>query len=163
MKPLPKLIASLLFLALVCAWAFFVNACSKHEAQLSTGRVIAAADLPGLKGDAAYAEVNPDCLPSLYEDFRAELSARGLVRWDARYDCNKFASHYISRAQTRYSIAAWHSSTPAQSLALAEVWFERPDGTRHAIVQARTPAGDIYIEPQTGQRTTAGQIYLRKW
>jgi hypothetical protein len=153
-----------------CAWvaaAFFaVSGCSRQEAQLTTGKVIAAAQLPGLKGDTAYAEVNPACLASLYEDFRAELSSRGLVKWDARYDCNKFAAHYISKAQTRYAVAAWQSSTPAQSLALAEVWYRRGDGTAHAIVQARTPAGDTYIEPQNGSVLPSipeTAIFLRKW
>jgi hypothetical protein len=156
-----------LIVAAVLALCWLVAGCSKAEQQLSTGKVIAAGQLPGICGDAAYAEVNPDCLPSLYDDFRAELSQRGLVKWDARFDCNRFAVHYISKAQTRYAVAAWQSNTPAQALALAEVWYRLPGGAgAHAIVQARTPEGDIFIEPQTGQRLPAppeSAIFLRKW
>lgn len=155
-----------LIVAVVLGLCWILAGCGKAEQQLSTGKVIAAAQLPGIRGDAQYAEVNPDCLPALYEDFRAELSQRGLVKWDSRFDCNRFAVHYISKAQTRYAVAAWQSSTPAQALALAEVWYRRADGTAHAVVQARTPEGDIFIEPQNGQRLPPiadSQIFLRKW
>lgn len=155
-----------LIVGAVLAACWVLAGCSKAEQQLSTGKTIESAALPGWRGEAVYAEVNPACLPSLYDDFRAELSQRGLVKWDARYDCNRFAAHYISKAQTRYAVAAWQSNTRAQALALAEVWYRLPDGGGHAIVQACTPEGDIFIEPQTGQRLPApseSSIYLRKW
>lgn len=150
-------------LLLLAALAF--SGCGRREAQLTTGRVLPASSMSaGIVGDAAYAEVRQEALPALYADFRGTLSRLGLVKWDPRFDCNRFASLYVAVAQTRYAVAAWHSPTDAQALALAEVWYRRQDGTAHAIVQARTPAGDTYIEPQTGLAVpTPTGVFLRKW
>lgn len=171
LRDLLKLAAVCGLIAAVCLGGLFATGCGKQERALSTGEVVANAQLPsGFKGDAAYAVVRSDALPLLYENFRSVLSSQGLVKWDARYDCNHFAALYVALSQTQYAVAAWHSETKAQTLALAEVWFLRGgSGNKgHAIVQARTELGDIYIEPQSGARLTLTpaelrSIYLRKW
>ena len=163
---------ALIFLAAL----FFIIAgcfggCSKREQAMTTGAVVQAAELPlpGFKGDTAYAVVRSEALPALYANFRDVLNKQGLVKWDSRYDCNHFASLYISLAQASYTVAAWHSETKAQTLALAEVWY-LPNGppAGHAIVAALTERGLVFIEPQTGReiQLTAAQrrsIYLCKW
>lgn len=149
-----------------------VAGCAKREQALSTGATIPAQDLLETRADRTgsshYAVVQSGALPDLYAGFRATLSRQGLVRWDERFDCNHFAALYIALAQTRFAVAAWHSETPAQSLALAEVWYYPDAGGYHAIVQARTERGDIFIEPQTGQEiqlsaTERTNITFRKW
>lgn len=147
------------------------TSCSKREATLSTGTVLPAAALPitGFKGDTAYAVVQSTALPALYDNFRAVLSRQGLVKWDARYDCNHFASLYISLAQSSYTVATWHSETKAQTLALAEVWYRPGNGVGgHAIVAAMTERGLVYVEPQNGRELTLSpaeraSIFLCKW
>jgi hypothetical protein len=161
---------SLLRFILALAAALFLTSCGKKEASMTTGEVIASGSLAGLKGDTAYAKVQSSALPVIYENFKAVLNQRGLVKWDSRYDCNHFAALYIAIAQTDYAVAAWHSSTTAQTLALAELWYV-PGGIGnkgHAIVQAETERGTLYIEPQNGQllTLTAAElrtVYLRKW
>lgn len=159
-------------LLIALAIALLVGACSKREQAMTTGAVVASAALPlqGFKGDTAYAVVRSDALPSFYQNFRDVLNKQGLVKWDSRYDCNHFASLYISLAQASYTVAAWHSETKAQTMALAEVWYlpNGPPGGGHAIVAAVTDRGLVFIEPQTGQeiRLTLAQrqsAYLVKW
>lgn len=160
--------AAILVVAAVLALGF--SGCSKRESELSTGRTIPSAQLPiGFAGDAVYAEVRAESLPGIYEEFRSTLSRLGLVKWDSRFDCNRFATLYIGVAQALYGAAAWHSETPAQALALAEVWY-RPDGSKtgHAIVEAVTDRGILHIEPQTGKLlvltdSELRSVRLRKW
>ena len=141
----------------------FLAGCGRRDGQLSTGTVIPASSLSGFHGSTAYAAVSLDALPALYSNFRDTLSERGLVKWDARFDCNHFASLYIAVAQTDYAVAAWHSDTPAQSLALSEVWVKSPQGT-HALVCAMTESGPVYVEPQTGATVPApAHILFQKW
>lgn len=157
--------ALLAFFAVSMAFVLLPG-CSKAERHLSTGKVILAKDLPGWTPDTAYAEVNPECLPDLYANFRDVLSRQGLVKWDKKYDCNHFAALYVALAQARYTVAAWHSETDAQTLALAEVWYRTGPDSGHAIVEAYTSEGIIFIEPQTGQRIAGpspDKVILRKW
>lgn len=166
MKAVSKFI--LTFAALLMAATFLFTACGKRELAVTTGTVVQPAQLVGFKGDAAYSVVRSDALPVIYQDFRDELSRLGLVRWDVRFDCNKFATLYISVAQVKFAVLAWQSDTPAQSLALAEVWYVQSTGGRHAIVEALTERGEVFIDPQNGLELTLStaekdSIYLRKW
>lgn len=157
---------------LACLAIVVIGGCAKRESELSTRAVTVAAALPiaGFKGDVAYATVRSTALPALYDNFRDVLSRQGLVKWDERYDCNHFAALYVALAQTQFAVAAWHSTTPAQTLALAEVWFV-PGGAGakgHAIVAAVTERGLLFIEPQTGAEIQLNErerrsIYLCKW
>lgn len=150
---------------------FFVG-CGKTEQQLATGQVVAgpALPLPGFKGDTNYAVVQASALPALFDNFASVLSKQGLVKWDTRYDCNHFAALYVSLSQARFTVAAWHSTTPAQTLALAEFWYvpASAGGKGHAIVAAQTDQGLLFIEPQTGRTITLSDAerrsaYLVKW
>lgn len=154
--------------------------CAKKEASpLSSGQVVqnpaVDSQLFGFVGDGPYAVVKSDALPAYYDAFRADLFKEGVTKWDARFDCNHFAGYYIAKAQMRYYLANFHASTPAQTLALAEVWY-RPGGGKggHAVVAALTsnsPTGPPqleFIEPQTGGRfqltpAERASVFLVKW
>lgn len=109
--------------------------------------------MPGaIVGENAYAEVNSAWLPEWYRLFRAKLFQLGIVKWDERFDCNRFADFYSNLAQAFFSLEMFHSSTNAQALALGPIWYERADGRgRHAVIQALTERGRVFIDPQTGK------------
>ena len=153
--------------------------CSKREASpLASGQVVnnPGTVLPGFVGDGPYALVRSDALSSYYADFRAQLFKEGVTKWNDRFDCNHFASYYIAKAQTAYYLANFHSTTPAQTLALAEVWYRPGGGLKgHAVVAALVdnspPTGPptlVFVEPQTGQRfdmtpAERASVFLVKW
>lgn len=155
------------------AFALLLSSCSRSggEAALGTGKVLERSSLPlkGWVGDEAYAEVRSAALPQMQELFRSHLSELGLVKWDARFDCNRFAALFIACAQARFAALSWHSETKAQGLALAEFWY-RPAGkaSGHAIVAAATERGLLFWEPQTGREVQLSSeeirsAYLVKW
>lgn len=132
-----------------------LTGCSKSSpAPSSTSRVYTAAEVRAavplaFAGDTAYAEVRSAWLREYYSEFRAEVFRQGVTKWDERFDCNHFATYYVALAQTKFYLAAFHSPTPAQSLAVGTFWYQSPRGP-HAIVVALTERGAVYIEPQTG-------------
>lgn len=161
--------------AMIVIIACTLNGCSRQadKSALSAGTVAQTsqvlAQLPGYAGDGPYAVVKADALPTYYDSFRKRLFDDGVVKWDERFDCNHFASYYVALAQTQFYLANWGASTPAQTLALAEVWYRPGGGAKgHAIVAAYTDKGLLYIEPQTG-RTIAlstaerASTFLVKW
>jgi hypothetical protein len=161
-------------LLVFATFALCLGGCGKKEASpLASGAVVqnpaVESQLFGFVGDGPYAVVKADALASYYSDFRADLFKEGVVKWDERFDCNHFAGYYIAKAQTRYYLANFHSSTPAQTLALADVWYRPGGGTKgHAIVAAHTDQGLLFIEPQTGGRIQLSQVergtaFLVKW
>jgi len=103
-------------------------------------------------GDILYAEVNSEWLKDFYQTYRSELSRMGVVKWDRRYDCRRFAGLFTELAQNRFFKQSFHSGTPAHTLALGPVWYSRSDGTGgHAIIVALTERGAIYLDPQNGK------------
>ncbi|MEY4940206.1 MAG: hypothetical protein RIQ93_1941 [Verrucomicrobiota bacterium] len=100
--------------------------------------------------DETYAEVNSHWLNQYYADFCRELNRHGVMRGGERFDCVRFCDFYSSLAQARFFRAAFHERIPARALALGQIWYFRTDGSPHAIVQAMTERGRIFIEPQTG-------------
>jgi hypothetical protein len=141
--------------AIIILFVLSLAGCARSEKAMTTGQFLARAEvvgiLPGFTGDNAYAQVRSEALPSFYANFRSVLSEQGLVKWDDRFDCNRFAGLYITLAHARYAVAAWHSYSEAQALALAEVWYVQESGGAHAIVAAHTERGLVFIEPQTGK------------
>lgn len=134
--------------------------CSKNEQSTNAGRKLATAQvLSGddvsravpwaTLGDRSYAQVDSAALPGLYQEFRDEIFRKGVTKWDERFDCNHFASYYVALAQTKFYLANFHASTPAQSLAVGTYWYQSPAGP-HAIIVAVTERGPVFIEPQTG-------------
>ncbi len=102
-------------------------------------------------GDRAYAEVNSAWLHEWYDTFRAELFRLGIVKWDGRFDCNRFADVYAGMAQAWFFRETFHSNIQAQALALGPFWYQRADGSGgHAVIQALTERGRVFIDPQTG-------------
>lgn len=151
----------LLLFSLVLAFG-----CGRKEKDTVTGVVVPPSSLPDATfyGSSQYAVVKVAALPGIYDDFRDVLGDIGIVNWDTRFDCNWFASLYISTANAHFASAAWHSETPAQSLALGEFWYHRDQGGWHAIVTAVTDQGVVFIEPQTGRlvKLTAGERQSRR-
>lgn len=159
-KLLPSLAA-----ALLAAGGAFLSGCASAPMGMArasapapaTGKVLTGAELqaavPGaIVGESNYAEVNSAWLPEWYRLFRAKLFRLGIVKWDERFDCNRFADFYSNLAQAFFSLEMFHSSTAAQALALGPIWYERADGKgRHAVIQALTERGRVFIDPQTGQ------------
>lgn len=134
----------------------FVGCSKPSPTPAATAKVLTVLDVTAavpmaFVGDSAFAQVNSAWLPTFYESFRAELFRQSVTRWDGRFDCNHFAGYYVALAQTRYYLASFHSSTPAQTLALGVYWYRRGgNGEGHAIVVALTERGTVFIEPQTG-------------
>ena len=122
-----------------------------------TGKLMSSAELraavPGaIVGDRSYAEVNSAWLAQWYPLFRSKLFKIGVTRWDHRFDCNRFADFYSNLAQAFFATEMFHSELPAQALALGPFWYMRANGQgAHAVVQALTERGRIFIDPQTGQ------------
>lgn len=162
------------FIATLFLGVVFVAGCGKKEASpMASGAVVqnpaVASGLLGFVGDGPYAVVKADALPAYYASFRDQLFKEGVVKWDERFDCNHFASYYVAKAQTAYYLANFHSTTEAQTLALAEVWY-RPGGGKkgHAIVAAQTDRGLVFVEPQTGETLTLSaseraSVFMVKW
>lgn len=101
--------------------------------------------------DLGYAPVNSKWLAGYYDEFRADLHRRGVVKWEGRFDCNKFATAYASGAQMRYFRDSFHSWAPTQALAVGEIWFRPTPTTAHAVNIVLTERGPLVIEPQTGR------------
>jgi hypothetical protein len=141
----------------IVVWAFLTTAAEARSIKPMTGRTLdrlaIAHTLPMAKmGDVLYAEVNSEWLKDFYQSYRSELSRMGVVKWDDRYDCRRFAGLFTELAQTRFFKQAFHSGIPANTLALGPVWYRRADGKGgHAIVVALTERGAIYLDPQNGK------------
>jgi hypothetical protein len=123
----------------------------------TTGRVLTNVEMQlrtGTRyfGDEMYAEVNSVWLADFYDDFRRELHRLGVVHWDERFDCNRFAEFFVALAQARFFDATFHSRTRARALAMGPYWYVREDGEGpHAVVQVVTERGRFFIDPQTGR------------
>jgi hypothetical protein len=136
---------------------------TRGSVTLTTGRVFTRADMQrqtstNYFGDEAYAEVNSAWLPKFNQEFRRELHRLGIVRWNDRFDCNRFAELFIALAQARFYRESFHSDTPARALAMGPYWYVREDGRgTHAVVQVLTERGRIFVDPQTG-----GEVQLTR-
>jgi hypothetical protein len=164
--PRQRLAAPLIAAALLAAVAGLSTGCASASLTASTaaarpspvtGRVLSSAEVqavvPGaIVGDERYAEVNSAWLPEWYRLFRAQLFKIGIVQWDERFDCNRIADFYSNLAQAFFSLEMFHSRTPAKALALGPCWYVRADGKgAHAVIQALTERGRVFIDPQTGR------------
>lgn len=124
---------------------------------ITTGRVYTLAQvreqIPSMFfGDDSYAEVNSVWLTSWYGEYREQLARVGVVKWDQRFDCNRFVEFYASLAQAYYYRLSFHDPRPARALALGPIWYVRERGrSRHALVQALTERGRVFFDPQTGR------------
>ncbi len=133
------------------------TASAASKLPLTTGRVLNPGEVlhavPGaLLGDTSYAEVNSASLPRLYRDFRDELFERGIMRRSDRFTCKHFAGLFAEMAQADFAREMHRSNSKARALAIGSIWYVRDDGAGpHAIVQALTERGRIYLEPQTGR------------
>src|SRR5438309_1904439 len=95
----------------------FMPSCSKTpEASPTSGQLIAPLALqvatgPGtFTGDAQYAAVSSEWMRSFYDEFRAEIFRKGVVKWDERFDCNHFAGYYVELTQTKFYLQNFNSN-----------------------------------------------------
>jgi hypothetical protein len=137
---------------------------TRGSVTLTTGRVFTRADMQrqtstNYFGDEAYAEVNSAWLPKFNQEFRRELHRLGIVRWNDRFDCNRFAELFIALAQARFYRESFHSDTPARALAMGPYWYVREDGRgTHAVVQVLTERGRIFVGSADGGRSAADAV-----
>lgn len=175
-----------IFLALII---LFLSSCAKQEGYPMTNGTQTDGNLIHLQfmlrkgydytkinsfyqGDDPYAVVESRWLQEFYTKWNDELWKKDLVKWDPRFDCNRYASHYVASAQLEFYRKRWGTNETAQALAIGEIWY-RPErqtdgGSAHAIVAAITEKGLIFIEPQTGKEVylsekEIGSIYLKKF
>lgn len=141
-----------------CSSGVLASASAESDAMpMLTGRVYTLAEvremIPTMYfGDDSYAEVNSAWLKLWYGEYRAQLDRVGVVRWDVRFDCNRFVDFYSGLAQAYFYRQTFHSRTPARALALGPIWYVRDmGGGRHALIQALTERGRIFIDPQNGR------------
>jgi hypothetical protein len=133
----------------------------KQPASFWTGKTYTANEFRAALGvwdmsaDSTYAEIRASELPKFYTWYQEKLFDLGLVRWDARADCDNFANLYTDLFQLRFYLAQWDSNTlpAAESVAVASFWYT-PDNSKlsHAINAVLTDEGLIFVEPQTGNR-----------
>jgi hypothetical protein len=121
-------------------------------------------------GKSLYAEVNSAWLLWAYDDFRKELSSGqfGVAKWDNRSQCTLFASAFEVYCQKRYFAQAFHSSIPAEGIAVGTRWYMPTNTTGHALNMVFTERGLLNFEPQTGLFVvlTSDQIdssYMKKF
>lgn len=102
--------------------------------------------------DVDYAQVNSQWVQKYWSQWRDATFARGLIRWNDWFDCNKFADLFVIDAQLAY---AKRGRKVAESLAVgvlhyrpSMVWGATAD---HAIVVFLTEKGRIYMDPQNGE------------
>lgn len=157
---------ALLVTGLICALLVLILAgCGKTpERELGTPQTVSNAQLrAALSGlpapilpDVGYAVVNSAALSGYYADYRAELFRQGVVKWEGKFDCNKFASAYAAGAQMRFYRERFHSWAPGQAAAIGEAWYVPgwARGQAHAVNLALTERGLVWIEPQTGREFT---------
>jgi hypothetical protein len=128
---------------------------SKKVFASNTGKVLSAPavrDLLGgfaVLGDTAYAEVNSAWLAGYGDTFNSEIFRLNVTKWDARFDCNHFATFYVALAQLKFYVEQFNTFIKADSLAVGELWYRPASGGAHAIVFALTERGLVLIEPQT--------------
>jgi len=151
--------------ALSCGLLIILSCASANAKAVlpSTGREVALAtlqqELPFASiGGRAYAEVSSTWLNQFYGKYRSELANLGIVKWDDRFDCRRFAGMFIELAQAEFYVKMFHAQTPANSLALGQVWY-RPEKspTGHAIVVAFTERGRVFLDPQSGREVALSE------
>jgi hypothetical protein len=93
-----------LALALLAGVLAFSGCAKKGSEKIDTGKVYTAAEMPAgaFKPDTAYGQVNSAWLAGFYERWRADIFDKGVVKWEGRFDCNKFAASYCAAAQLEY-------------------------------------------------------------
>lgn len=132
------------------------------SAPITTGDVLSAAEMRlavpqgpfAHVSDESYAVVSSAWLGQFYKRWRADLSRQGVVKWDSRFDCNRFVASFCATAQMEFFRNTFHSRVQAQALAVGELWYTQDGVGPHAVVVAITEEGTVFFEPQTGEILT---------
>ncbi len=146
-------IAVLVILALT-----FQGCQPKTEGKPSTGVVYTQFDTWDQLGGptqllvSRYGQVDRNWIIKAYPEWRAELHRDGVVRWDPRFNCVHFSTHFVAWAQLRHYLESFHSGAQtAQSLALGVFAYRSNTRGGHALVEIVTQNGREFFEPQTGE------------
>lgn len=99
--------------------------------------------------DQTYAKPTADyLLNDYYKWFRGWLAGFNLSTWKRWWDCDDFALLYVAGCKIAHAQTV---GVDADSLAVGVFCYTSSRGP-HAIVTAFTDQGQIFIEPQNGQR-----------
>ncbi len=104
--------------------------------------------------DVAYKTVDVNWMKSqFYDYFRSDLFSKGIVKWDKKFDCDKFAKYFAALIQVKYFVDNFQSWNPGESLAVGEIYYKvgGNDKKGHAINCVYLKNGFMFFEPQTGQ------------
>lgn len=99
--------------------------------------------------DKEYQTVNYDSLQFFYNEYKSELSSKGISKWNESFDCNRYSLFYHAFAQVFYFQQSGDSKAP--SIAIGELYYFSKRRSGHAINFAVTERGIVFIEPQTGK------------
>jgi hypothetical protein len=133
--------------------------CTKRQApSMLSGDVLSRAALyksitGGAGMDDSYAVVRADWLTWAYSAWRSDLS-KEIVKWDERFDCNRFALDFIAWTHRRFLVDEWHTSVKAQAASVHLFCYNPTPTTAHAVVFINTDRGEVFLEVQTGKHLT---------
>ncbi|WP_221031069.1 hypothetical protein [Actomonas aquatica] len=139
----------------------------KASSHNTTGQVISYNEMRSIDGkmvlgDRSYAQVNSAWLADFNKRFRRELTRLGISETDRNFDSSRVADLYRVYAQAHYFKTSFHSEVDAEAIAIGSIWYVREtSGTQHALVQAITERGRIFIEPHTGEEIQLSANELR--
>lgn len=104
--------------------------------------------------DKSYKSPNTKWLQStFYKRFHADLFDKGIIKWDAKFDCDKYAKYFTSLLQIDYFVENFYSREDSESLAVGEIYYniKGEKGNGHAINIVYSNGGFLFFEPQTGK------------
>lgn len=116
-----------------------------------------------LLSDSNYRTVDTSWLgSSFYTQFKNELFTKGIVKWDAKFDCDKFAQYFTSLLQVTYFIQNFQSWSVSESLAVGELYYKiGGDATKGHAINLVYINGDFqFFEPQIGQFVTLTPVEI---
>lgn len=105
--------------------------------------------------DNNYITVNLKWLQNeYYKEFKTKLFEDGIAKWDAVFDCDKFARYFTDYLQTKFLKENYHNGQgKPQSVAVGVLCYKVGGivDRGHAINIIWTEDGTfMYLEPQTG-------------
>jgi len=81
-------------------------------------------NVKGYYGASVYRTVNKEWLAkSFWPEWKSELHLLGITGWNGKYQCNAFASSFVSDLSKRYFIDSFHSFDQSESLAVGVIWY----------------------------------------
>ena len=106
--------------------------------------------------DLSYQWVKIESIEKIYAKYREDMFDKGVVRWDSRFDCNKFSISFAAFCQTKYFVETFGKKNHSQSIAIGEIYYRpdisRSDGGNYHAINIMIVNGEFrFFEPQTGE------------